>query len=125
MRNKLLDKNLRIHIPKGQTLQSLGFKSSHRTLLDDTLMVYRFPVYFYKKKIPVIFCEFTGYEDDNTINVNVYGNNEFFAPFYQNSVTGYDEILEVIDKRIRSKMRQLRITTREYHKKKKNNGQKG
>lgn len=82
-------------------LEKFGFKDNR-----DGYKILRFPVYYYRGKT-VIECAFIVYEEDKSININVYTTNNMssYAPYYNQDEN--NKVVKIINGNIQKMLNQI------------------
>lgn len=85
-------------------MRNIGFRYNAKT----DVYSYRFSVYEYNNS-SVLYCEVTVLEN-NIVNFHVFNSNDntLYAPYY-NTEFGKNDLIKVIDERIKKQFKRLRI----------------
>lgn len=88
-----------------ENLKKIGF---NKVLDDPDLYTYRFPVHKYNN-IPTEWCVLNVDVVTGEVNIDVFNNNGSSFPAFYQQMSGFDEFIEKINSKIRSKLSKLGI----------------
>lgn len=106
MQNKYYKQNI-----SKEWLVTNGFRYNKNLSDEETsVYTYRFPVFKYEKMI-VLECELNIALEDGEVKLNVYdyGTNDKYAPFYYCEYGDYNQMLKVINDKIKYMLGKLEI----------------
>ena len=107
---KIARTTYQINNPTIENLRNHGIRySTTLSTNEESVYVYRFPVYKYKRKT-TLECEISVEVNSNIVIVNVYNSNHsVYAPFYNDEYGNFEPLLEIINKNIMIEFKKLGV----------------